>query len=232
MSSVAHGETVSSCFPRWWEHVRNKNTKSLQVSVNHHHLPHCSRILISELCKNLYMGFPLGEDPQGEDPAKLWLAQNAANRDFGLATFFISHWYKFSSEYPATHPQQKIWYRRESQLTTYNLCQITAHSRRVEVSSWTKGSSLGITVSCCLEIKKKMGREFERSSYTQHRSDPENKGLLMRLWSPRKLLCCHPPWNYQYQQNYQYSHGTPQSLPPPRYQGPSEFVGIIRIQIS
>lgn len=41
--------------------------------------------------------------------------------------------------------------RRESQLTTYSLCQITAHSLKVEVSSWTKGSSLGITVSCCLQ---------------------------------------------------------------------------------
>lgn len=43
----------------------------------------------------------------------------------------------------------------EGFLTTYRSLHIVAHSLSVVVTSWTRGSSVGMTVSFCLQTRKK-----------------------------------------------------------------------------
>lgn len=45
-------------------------------------------------------------------------------------------------------------WRSKGWLTTYKSLHIVAHSRSVVVTSWTKGSSVGMTVSFCLQWQR------------------------------------------------------------------------------
>lgn len=45
-------------------------------------------------------------------------------------------------------------WRSDGWLTTYKSLHIVAHSRSVVVTSWTKGSSVGMTVSFCLQWQR------------------------------------------------------------------------------
>lgn len=57
----------------------------------------------------------------------------------------------------------------EIQLTTYRSLHIAAHSRNVVVTSWTSGSSVGITVSFCL---KEQWSSTKQKQHNKWRSFP------------------------------------------------------------